>query len=67
MIMMMKVMAGVDGNDEDNEDGDEMKNNDIYEGEMEVEDYHTPYIIKTSVDNNEDDDDCEDNDEQHHL
>ena len=41
----------------DEEDDDEMKNNDIYEGETEVEDYHMPY----------DDDNHEDNDEQHHL
>ena len=41
MIMWMKVMADVDANDEDDEDGDEMKNNDIYEGETEVEDYCT--------------------------
>ena len=31
---------------------------------MEVEDYHTPYVMKTSVDDNDDDDDHEDNDEQ---
>ena len=34
---------------------------------MEVEDYHTPYVIKTSVDDSDDDDDHEDYDEQHHL
>ena len=45
LMMMMKVMADVGANDEDDEDGDEVKINDIYEGEMEVEDYHTPYII----------------------
>ena len=66
MMMMMKVMADVDANDE--EDGDETKNNDVYEGETEVEDYHMPYIIKASVgDSDDDDDNCEDNDEQHHL
>ena len=67
MMIMMKVMADVDADDEDNKDGDEMKNNDVYEGETEVEDYHTPYIIKTSVDDSDDDDDHKDNDEQHHL
>ena len=34
---------------------------------MEVEDYHTLYIIETSVDDSDDDDDHEDNDEQCHL
>ena len=65
MMMMMKVMADVDAKDE--EDGDEMKNNDIYEAEMEVEDYHSPYVIKTSVSDSDDNDNCEDNDEQCHL
>ena len=44
-----------------------MMDNDVYEGETEVEDYHTPYVIKTGVDDNDDDDNCEDNDEQCHL
>ena len=43
---MIKVMTNVDADDEDKEDGDEMKNNDIYGRETEVEVYHTPYNIK---------------------
>ena len=55
-------MADVDADDEHNKDGDETKNNNIYEGEMEVEDYHTLYFIETSVDDSDDDDNPEDND-----
>ena len=42
MMMMVKVMTDVVANDEDEEDGDEMKNKDVYGGETEVEVYHTP-------------------------